>query len=133
MADSMERREILQRCKMLKPDEFRDLVFLLEVPVRRQPSKALDVGAQISHLLDWAVEDKKRLQKLVDELRRSTPEQTDGPKQPLENEGAVKIWRKKLEFLLEQEPTTVEATAKFKLQHDIEEARQKLRGFGVDA
>jgi hypothetical protein len=37
------------------------------------------------------------------------------------------MWQDKLEFLLAEEATATDAAQKFKLQHDITEARAKLR------
>ena len=45
---------------------------------------------------------------------------------------AVEMWRKRLEYLLVEQAKASEATAKFKLHQDIEEARQKLRELGAD-
>jgi hypothetical protein len=40
---------------------------------------------------------------------------------------AVALWRKKLDFLLSEEAKAFDPAAKFKIQQDIEEARQKIR------
>jgi hypothetical protein len=42
-------------------------------------------------------------------------------------------WREKLEFLLEQEPTTVDAEHKYALRKRIQEAREKIRALEGDA
>ena len=41
--------------------------------------------------------------------------------------------RKKLAFLLDQEPMTVDPDAKYRLQHLIDEARTKIREHGGEA
>ena len=45
--------------------------------------------------------------------------------------GALAVWKEKLEFLLEQEPLAVEATQKFALRKQIEEARKKIQELGT--
>ena len=46
---------------------------------------------------------------------------------------ALQTWQKKLEYLLVEEAKAADAAAKFKIQQDIEEARQKLAELGGDA
>jgi len=41
------------------------------------------------------------------------------------------MWRKKLDFLLSEEAKAFDPAAKFKIQQDIEEARQKIRELGA--
>ncbi|HEX5719100.1 MAG TPA: toll/interleukin-1 receptor domain-containing protein, partial [Thermoanaerobaculia bacterium] len=47
--------------------------------------------------------------------------------------GALALWREKLEFLLEQEALAVDATQKFALRKQIEEARKKIQELGTGA
>lgn len=46
---------------------------------------------------------------------------------------ALKRWQAKLEYLLNQEPITVDPDAKYRLQHLIDEARNKIRELGGTA
>lgn len=43
------------------------------------------------------------------------------------SEGALKIWREKLEFLLVEDAVSVDPAMKFRLQHLISEAQEKIR------
>ena len=43
---------------------------------------------------------------------------------------ALKTWREKLDYLLEQEATAVDADQRFRLRKLIEEAREKIREHG---
>jgi class 3 adenylate cyclase len=66
-----QRREVLERFGRLKSHQYYDLIFLLEIPIDQRPSDTLSLVQQRSQILKWAEEDK-RLDFLLDELRRMT-------------------------------------------------------------
>jgi hypothetical protein len=64
-------------------------------------------------------------------LRRSNTQAKPAATPP--PSGALTMWQRKLAYLLEQEPITVDPDAKFRLHSLIEEARAKLREPGGEA
>ena len=69
-----DRREILRRFAILKPHEFSDLIFLLNIPVSRRPPDTVDLERQKKHILDWA-DEEQQLEDLLFELRELQHEQ----------------------------------------------------------
>lgn len=51
---------------------------------------------------------------------------TQSQRQP-NRDAAVELWKEKLAYLLNEEPLAVEASSKFKLKKEIEEAQEKIR------
>jgi class 3 adenylate cyclase len=73
-----ERREILNRFELLKPHHFSSLVFLMNIPVNRRPPDTVDLERQKKHILDWADQDG-RLGELLLELRGLQTDETTNP------------------------------------------------------
>lgn len=66
-----QRREVLERFGRLKSHQYYDLIFLLEIPIDQRPSDALNLARQRTQIVNWT-EENKRLDFLLDELRRMT-------------------------------------------------------------
>ena len=71
----------------------------------------------------------KILERLGSPVPTVLPSKQDSPKAKAPS-AALKLWQEKLDFLLEQEPITVDANARFSLQVSIDEAREKIREHG---
>ncbi len=64
-----DRREILALLKQLKPNQFDELIFLLNVPILRRPSDTIVPDLRKNELLKWAEETPSDLVNLLLELR----------------------------------------------------------------
>jgi class 3 adenylate cyclase len=73
-----ERREILKRLEILKPRQFADLIFLLEIPLNRRPPDTLELERQKQHILGWA-EEEQQLEDLLFELRELQRKESENP------------------------------------------------------
>jgi len=65
------RREILHRFKLLKPNQYIELVFLLEIPIGQRPQETLNLDRQKEQVIRWAEEDAG-LELLLETLRELT-------------------------------------------------------------
>jgi class 3 adenylate cyclase len=65
---AVNRREILSLFKKLKPIQYDELIFLVEVPINRRPSETLDLTQRHNALIKWA-EEEGELENLLGTLR----------------------------------------------------------------
>ena len=81
----VNRKEILELFKQVKPHQFDDLVFLLEVPIARRPAETNDLKRRTSELLKWAEEADSGLANLLLELRELVGAEGGSPLTALSN------------------------------------------------
>ncbi len=64
------RREIVSLFQKLRPHQFDELVFLLDVPIHQRPSEVLDNERRRNELLKWVEGPPSQLENLLFELRQ---------------------------------------------------------------
>jgi class 3 adenylate cyclase len=65
----VNRKEVLALFKLVKPHQFDELIFLLNVPIGRRPSETIDLEQRKNALLKWADETASGVENLLIELR----------------------------------------------------------------
>ena len=84
------------------------------------------LGPSVEEVLDLLLKRLETLNTKPVAQPRGAPAPATAP-QPTRPSAALEVWQKKLDYLLGQEPITVDPDAKFRLAALIEEARQKIR------
>lgn len=112
---------------LVKPCAWQAVDWLARLQIRPRGARALSAMAEAEadeHLAALALE----VVELLESPRAPSAPKPNTPRPSAPATGAaLETWRKKLEFLLTERALAVDASAKFKLDHDITEARAQIR------